>query len=116
MLKPEPTAVGLHVDFTPTEEADIEELEGNSSKDNNNNKQNKNEGVDGMYNIDLGEQSSSKETLEHQPLDHGEQAITIWKAILIPVSLHQILDYLYVTLYFSRRASLSSRCVSFLPN
>lgn len=120
MFKPEPTSVGLHVDFTPTEETAIGELEEVSSKDGNNNKRRKNEGMDGMYNIDLGDQSSSKETLEHQPMDHGEQAITIWKAILIPVSdLHSFQSFQYViSLYFLcfLRVSLSSRCVSSLPN
>lgn len=59
----EPHSVGLHVDFLSNNDEEI--------KDSTHDKHNKN---------------SSKDSLESQVVEHGEEAITIWKAMLIPVS------------------------------
>lgn len=59
----EPHSVGLHVEFSSNKDEEIE--------DSTHDKHNKN---------------SSKDSLESQVVEHGEEAITIWKAMLIPVS------------------------------
>ena len=106
-LIPKPNSVGLHVDFSPDENEETPE-HGKSLK----------EPTHHIESIESPSSNSSKQSLEHHVVEHGEQAITIWSALRIPVRLNfrPFSTVIIIHMHFYLRALSSFPRVYSLPN
>lgn len=76
LMSKEPKYVNLHVDFSPKDEDGLDEdsLDASSTKQI------------AIINSAGDGHDDHKKAPSHVPIEHGEEAINVWQALMIPVS------------------------------